>query len=102
MNPPLSANSPTAVLSGLAIGGHIHNSIDTIRMLLPCLAFHRPVFVFVVFFFHLTTLHRRRPFHHHLTKTRPDHHHLDIILTGIIKSASTVLVSHTYAPMIHA
>ena len=36
MNPPLSANSPTAVLSGLAIGGHIHNSIDTIRMLLPC------------------------------------------------------------------
>ena len=68
MNPPLSANSPTAVLSGLAIGGHIHNSIDTIRMLLPCLAFRRPVFVFVVFFFfHLTTLHCRRPFHHHLT-----------------------------------
>jgi hypothetical protein len=28
LNPPLSANSPTAVLSGLAIGGHMHNSID--------------------------------------------------------------------------
>lgn len=38
LNPPLSANSPTAVLSGLAIGGHvhIHNSIASFYVCLVC------------------------------------------------------------------